>query len=204
MELVSIFGTWVAAAKLESLDINAALEYVKTLDNKDVSNGDNGSVTVTQKLLDAPIFKNVKEECEYLSKLYVEDQGHIVDQIKISSSWGNTLKQNEPINIHNHPNSYVSGVFYLTEGSPLNFHNPLTTEDLFTFRPLIKWDENNSRTWQMAKLGLKPGWVFIFPSKLKHHVNNNDNEYRYSVAFNTLPVGLTGDLTQQINIKTIE
>ena len=138
-----------------------------------------------------------------MSKLYVEDQGHIVDQIKMTNSWGNTLKQNQPINIHNHPNSYVSGVFYLTEGSPLTFHNPLTTEDLFTFRPLQNWEENNPRTWQMTTLGLKPGHLFIFPSKLKHHVGNNSNNYRYSIAFNTLPVGQLGDLTQQINIKEV-
>ena len=33
MQMIPIFGAYVGAAKLESLDVNAALEYVKTLDD---------------------------------------------------------------------------------------------------------------------------------------------------------------------------
>lgn len=55
---------------------NAALEHVKTLDEKYAHGGDNGNVTVTQRLLDAPMFSEVKKECEHLAKAYVDVQGH--------------------------------------------------------------------------------------------------------------------------------
>ena len=204
MQMIPVFGTYVGVAKIESLNIEKALEYVQTLEEEDAYGGDNGAVTITQRLLDAPIFVDVKKEIENLSKEYVSIQGHVVDEVKIASSWGNTLRRDEPINVHMHPNSYISGVFYLTDGSPLHFHNPLITEDLFTFRPIVQWDPDNSHTWQVIHLEPKPGWMFLFPSKVKHHVEYNENDYRYSIAFNTLPVGPIGDSTKQMTIKNLE
>jgi len=204
MQMIPIFGAYVGAAKLESLDVNAALEYVKTLDEKDAYGGDNGAVTITQRLLDAPMFSEVKKECEHLAKAYVEVQGHTVDQVQIASSWGNTLRKDEPIHPHTHPNSYISGVLYLTGGSSLNFHHPLVTEDLFTFRPVVVWDAENPHTWQVMSMNPEPGALFLFPSKLKHHVDNNENDFRYSIAFNTLPTGPIGDNTKEMNIATVK
>tara|TARA_B110000093_G_scaffold172550_1_gene203674 strand:- start:2 stop:607 length:606 start_codon:yes stop_codon:yes gene_type:complete len=200
MQMIQIFGAWIGATRLSSLDINAALDYVQTIDN-DI--GGNGATTVTQRLLDVPIFNSVKKEIEILTKEYVVNQGHIVDEVKISSSWGNTLTKGQPISMHQHPNSYVSGVLYLTEGAPLHFHNPLQTEDLFTFRPNVQWDADNIHTWQVMYLTPEPGSMFLFPSKLNHSVEHNETDYRYSIAFNTLPIGELGDSTKQINIKQI-
>ena len=207
MQMIPMFGTFVGAAKLESLDpttISTALEYVSTLDEKDAEGGDNGAVTITQRLLDAPLFSEVKKECEHLAKAYVDVQGHQVDEVKIASSWGNTLRRDEPIHVHMHPNSYVSGVLYLTGGSMLSFHQPLITEDLFTFRPLIVWDEKNPHTWQVMSVTPEPGALFLFPSKLKHHVDSNETDFRYSIAFNTLPTGSIGDSTKEMNIAEIK
>jgi len=203
MQMIPVFGAWVGVAKLESLNINETLEYVKSLDEQHAYGGDNGTVTVNQRLLDDSIFENVKTEIEKLTKEYIDIQGHVVEEVKVASSWGNTLRKDEPIHVHCHPNSYVSGVFYLTEGSPLHFHNPVVIEDLFTFSPLQKWDPNNQHTWQTIYLEPKPGWIFLFPSKLKHHVEFNENDYRYSIAFNTLPIGTIGDSTKEMNIKEI-
>lgn len=204
MQMIQIFGAWVAVTKLQSLDIPSSLEHVKTLDVKYEYDGDHSSVTITQRLLDAPIFEAVKAECEHLSKAYVDLQGHQVDHVKIVSSWGNTLRKAAEIHVHMHPNSYVSGVFYLTEGAPLNFHNPLQTEDLFTLRPLVRWDDQNQHTWQVLKLPIKPGYLFLFPSRLLHHVDQNDNDFRYSIAFNTMPTGSIGDSTKELNIVKVE
>lgn len=203
MQMIPMFGTYVGAAKLKSLNVDSALEYVKNLKEHDAYGGDNGAVTVTQRLLDEPIFKDVKDECEHLAKAYVDVQGHQVDEVKIASSWGNTLRKDEPIHVHMHPNSYVSGVLYLTGGSSLSFHHPLITEDLFTFRPLITWDADNHHTWQVMSMNPEPSALFLFPSKLKHHVDANENDYRYSIAFNTLPVGSIGDSTKEMNIHSI-
>lgn len=203
MQMIPIFGTWVGVAQLRSLDIAAALEHVGTLEQKPESSG-RGSVTTTQRLLDAPLFQAVKAECEQLSKAYVKLQGHEVHEVRIASSWGNTLGKDDPIHVHMHPNSYVSGVFYLTEGAPLNFHNPLQTEDLFTLRPLVRWHEHNQHTWQVLKLPIKPGHILIFPSRLLHHVEQNDNDFRYSIAFNTMPTGSIGDTTKELNIVGVE
>lgn len=202
MQIIPIFGTYIGVAKIESLDIDNALEHVQSLES--YTKEDHGYNTVTLRMLHDPVFAEVKKEIEQLSKEYVSIQGHVVDKIKVTASWGNELRRGDPVNVHNHPNSFISGVFYLTEGSPLNFHNPLSTEDLFTFRTQIKHDDNNPHTWQVLKLPIQPGYVILFPSKVMHHVDKNENDFRYSIAFNTLPlVNYERGLGNEMNINTL-
>lgn len=204
MQMIQIFGAWIGVAPVTSLDLGHALDYVKTVKETYAEGYDNGSVTVTQRLLDAPEFSSVKQELAALCLEYVHTQGHRVQGVQIGNSWGNTLKRDEPIHVHTHPNSYVSGVFYLTDGAPLNFHNPLQTEDLFMVRPLVEWQENNEHTWQVLKVPVRAGYVLLFPSRLKHHVDKSDTDYRYSIAFNTMPTGAIGDESKELDITGIQ
>lgn len=202
MQIIPLFGTHVGVAKLESLDINKALAHVKTLET--FTKPGHAHNTVTMRLLHDPFFNDVKQECEELSKQYVNIQGYEVDKVKVTASWGNELQKDDPVNVHNHPNSFVSGVFYLTNGSPLNFHNPLSAEDLFTFRLKLIHDDENQHTWQVLKLPIEPGYLILFPSKVMHHVDPNENNYRYSVAYNTVPlVEYEFGLGNEMNIDTI-
>ena len=203
MQMIQIFGTWIGVAPVKSLDLRTALEYVQTVPETVAEPGTNGSVTESQRLLDVPEFVTVKRELEQLALEYVHLQGHRVHSVQIGNSWGNTLKHNEPIHMHTHPNSYVSGVFYLTDGVPLNFHNPLLTEDLFMVRPLVEWQEDNQYTWQVLKVPIRAGYVILFPSRLKHHVDPSDTDYRYSIAFNSMPTGSIGDSTKELDITGI-
>ena len=202
--MMQLFGVWIGISKLESLDVEESIDFVKTLDHQSAEGGDHGKVTQTQALLSDPFFKNVRAEIEQLTKEYVSIQGHDVEQIQIASSWGNILSSGEPIHAHSHANSYVSGSFYLTSGSPIHFHNPLTVESLFTFSPNVQFDQHNQMTWRTMYLEPQPGQIIMFPSKLKHHVEKNTSDYRYSIAFNTLPIGNFGHITKQINIKSLE
>lgn len=203
MQMIQIFGTWIGVAPVKTLDLKGALEYVQTVPETVAEPGTNGSVTESQRLLDAPEFETVKRELEQLALEYVHLQGHRVHSVQIGNSWGNTLKHSEPIHMHTHPNSYVSGVFYLTDGVPLNFHNPLLTEDLFMVRPLVEWQEDNQYTWQVLKVPIRAGYVILFPSRLKHHVDPSDTDYRYSIAFNSMPTGSIGDSTKELDITGI-
>jgi len=202
MQIIPIFGTHLGVAKLESLDIGKALTHVNTL--KTYTKPGHAHNTETIRLLHDSFFISVKHECEKLSKEYINALGHELDRIKITSSWGNELRKGDPVNVHNHPNSFISGVFYLTDGSPLNFHNPLSHEDLFTFRTKVLHDDENPHTWQILKIPINPGYLILFPSKIMHHVEQNENDYRYSVAFNTLPlVEYEHGLGNEMNINTI-
>jgi len=204
MQMIQIFGTWIGVAPITNLDRDAALEYLQSIPETPKESGTNGAVTQSQRLLDAPLFAQTKSELELLALEYVTTQGHSVTGVHIGNSWGNTLRKNEPIHTHTHPNSYVSGVFYLTDGVPLNFHNPLLTEDLFMVRPTVLWQENNPHTWQVLKVPIKPGYAILFPSRLKHHVDPSDTDYRYSIAFNTMPVGAIGDESKELDITGIQ
>jgi uncharacterized protein (TIGR02466 family) len=202
MEFVNVFGVYIASVNLKSLDIKKALKYVQTeVDTKKSGNDNNGSLSKNQRILDCDFFSDVKEEIESYCKEYAVAHGHVVEGVKICNSWGNLLKIGEPIHAHYHVNSYISGSFYLTEGSPIWFHN--TIDNLFTFLPAIKFDPNNIKTWQTMFFNPVPGSMFLFPSMLTHHVDNNSNSYRYSIAFNTLPCGNFGLETSNYNIQKI-
>jgi len=204
MQMIQIFGTWIGVAPIRNIDTQALLLHVQSLPETVAGPGTSGSVTQSQRLLDAPEFSSVKRELEQLCFEYVHTQGHRVQGVQIGNSWGNTLRRNEPIEAHTHTNSYVSGVFYLTDGSPLNFHNPLLTEDLFMVRPLVEWQEHNPHTWQVLKVPIKEGYAILFPSRLRHHVDPSDTDYRYSIAFNSMPVGAIGDSTKELDIIGIQ
>jgi uncharacterized protein (TIGR02466 family) len=203
MNLIELFGVYIGSTKLESLDIVKAIKFVNSIEHESAEGGDHGQVSVSQMILHEPFFKDVKDEIEHLATTYVSMHGHAIDQVQIASSWGNILTSGEPIHAHSHANSYVSGSFYLTTGAPIHFHNPLTTEELFTLSPNVVFDEKNKLTWRTIYIEPTPGQVLFFPSKLKHHVESNNTNYRYSIAFNTLPTGAFGHTTKHINISSL-
>ena len=91
MQIIPIFGTQVGVAKLESLDIDKALSHVNSL--KTYTKPGHAHNTETLRLLHDPFFSSIKQECEQLSKEYINTLGHELDRIKITSSWGNEQKR---------------------------------------------------------------------------------------------------------------
>ena len=210
MEIHEIFGYSIGLHKLKTLDIDKALEYVTSTDNKTYDEGlgttgnDNGKTSLNQRFLDLPLFEDVKKEIEQKSLEYVKAHGHKVQSIGVTASWCNILNNTNIIHRHNHANSYVSGSFYLTEGSPILFYRRPPIGQLFTFTPEIEFDENNSKTWETARINPTPGSLLIFPSLVDHSVENNTNDFRCSIAFNTMPIGDFGGKTKNINIGELK
>ena len=64
----------------------------------------------------------------------------------ITQSWLNVTRQNEHHEIHNHPNSIISGVYYLTDKSTIIFNSPFTASGSRTI--FIDSEINNS--WNFA------------------------------------------------------
>lgn len=116
-----------------------------------------------------------------------KDNGWTCDRIVVNKSWVNrsdagTLHRHDA---HRHPMSYLSGIYYLTEGPPTVFLDPI-----------------DKREWQQFHLDGGPytetrifchpgaGNLVIFPSWLIHASVENDSDIdRYTIAFNTFPQG---------------
>jgi uncharacterized protein (TIGR02466 family) len=108
----------------------------------------------------------------------------------IKEMWGNVLESGGHQALHNHANSFVSGIIYLSESHP-------SAQTVFAKAPGgsdFVFNNTNAR----AKLGAynagkwvspvpAPGDLLLFPSYLLHEVPTNGGERRISLAFNAIP-----------------
>ena len=124
------------------------------------------------------------------------------DKIKISSSWGNRTGGHSIHGAHSHPNSFISGIFYLTDSSAKTvfFCNNHWTGDNDPLKPT-----NLSNIVQMMFPGSEhniiqhfqpsiAGNLILFPSSLIHAVTQTEHhaENRYTMSFNSFPCGKIG------------
>lgn len=102
----------------------------------------------------------------------------------ITGCWANINPPGSYHPTHNHPNNYLSGVYYVAVpdvGTHLVFQDP---------RPIsiMPWTGQLSRiTSNAAVQEPRPGRMVIFPAWLRHHVPTNEGETeRISIAFNLM------------------
>lgn len=108
----------------------------------------------------------------------------------ITEMWGNVLGTGGRQALHNHANSFVSGIVYLSRSHP-------SANTVFARAPGgadFVFNNTNAR----AKLGPyssgkwvspdpSPGDLLLFPSYLLHEVPTNQGGRRISLAFNAIP-----------------
>ena len=139
---------------------------------------------------------NLKRDILNHAKNYLKEIGHRFLDLQIADSWGNILNQFESIHSHCHPNSYISGTFYLTEGSSIHFESPL--QEIKSMKPKKNYSENY-RTWDSYAIKPQEGLLIIFPSWLNHTVSPATQNERVSIAFNILPKGMFGSPSARVN-----
>jgi uncharacterized protein (TIGR02466 family) len=111
----------------------------------------------------------------------------------IKEIWVNFLETGGSQSIHNHANSFVSGVLYLTPSHPtanIVFHKSLGGAD-FAFKNQnenVRFGPYNGGKWGMPTIAA--GDLVLFPSYLLHEVPTNRGNQRISVAFNAIPTRL--------------
>lgn len=108
----------------------------------------------------------------------------------IKEIWTNVLETGGSQAIHNHANSFVSGIVYLTvppDGTGTVFHRSLGGSD-YSFVNNNKQSRigpYNASRWQVPPL--RAGDMVLFPSYLLHEVPVNGGDQRLTMAFNALP-----------------
>ena len=122
---------------------------------------------------------------EYGTHLLVERLEWLLKEM-----WGNVLDHGGRQAMHNHANSFVSGVVYLTRSHP-------SAQTVFMKSPgghdfMFKNDhagmtpgEFNADKW--ISPAPAPGDMILFPSYLMHAVPPNQGERRITLSFNAIP-----------------
>lgn len=147
----------------------------------------------TYKIL-VDFFQNTLDE---IKKLYQYD----TERFEINSMWANLTNRGGHHTVHYHPNSYFSGIFYVSPGAPTIFKDPnilKITSALNVFSEEIREQSFNGQS----------GSLLIFPSWLYHGTVENDVDSRMTISFNSLPSGKTNyntknHLYSRMNIKSI-
>ena len=144
-------------------------------------------------ILNNKLFSSLKNELNLRVKDYFDKIISPSDDITpyITQSWLNYTETNQYHHKHKHPNSLVSGVFYINcmeEFDKIKFFK----ENYQTISPEIKnWNLWNSETWWFT---VKTGDIIMFPSSLSHMVENKEGtNTRISLAFNVFIKGKVGN-----------
>jgi hypothetical protein len=111
----------------------------------------------------------------------------------LKERWVNVLDTGGRQAMHNHANSFISGVVYLTpthaDARTVFMKSPGGTD--FTFRndhAAVTTGVYNADKW--ISPAPEPGDVVLFPSYLMHAVPMNPGERRITLAFNAIPTQL--------------
>jgi len=102
----------------------------------------------------------------------------------VTGCWANINPPGSYHPTHNHPNNYLSGVYYVDvpeSGPDLVFQDPRPVS-------IMPWSGKLSRiTANAAVEQAVPGRMVIFPSWLRHHVPSNaGSRERISISFNLM------------------
>lgn len=112
-------------------------------------------------------------------------------RLRITQSWLNWTKPGQFHHKHAHPNSFVSGCFYVNankESDKIFFYKDAYQQIKL---PPVEWNQYNSESWWYP---VGTNSLVFFPSHLTHMVQPvGGEETRVSLAFNTFPVGYVGE-----------
>ena len=188
----SIFPTPIYISKLDRELTNKELSFIDK--TKSDCNKNEGNITSNDNyILNHKIFKELKENLDLKVQDYFQKVISPTDSITpyITQSWLNYTETNQYHHKHAHPNSLVSGVFYINSDEKFD-KIKFFKEDYKTIKPEIKqWNLWNSETWWFP---VKTGDIILFPSSLTHMVETKEGtNTRISLAFNVFIKGKVGN-----------
>jgi len=105
---------------------------------------------------------------------------------KITGLWANIATLGGAVLMHNHPNNFLSGVYYVQVqpgADTITFHDP--RPQTAVIRPPVT--ELTSYNTDQVVVHLEEGMMVIFPAWLIHSVDpNHSDRERISVSFNVM------------------
>ena len=187
-----IFPTPIYISKLDRELTSLELKFVDK-NKKDHYKNDGNITSNNNYILNEKPFTNIKKELDLRVQDYFDKVISPANSITpyITQSWLNYTETNQYHHKHAHPNSLVSGVFYINcheEHDKIKFFN----DKYSTIKTEVKdWNIWNSETWWFS---VKTGNIILFPSSLTHMVETKKGDNtRISLAFNVFIKGTVGN-----------
>jgi uncharacterized protein (TIGR02466 family) len=188
----SIFPTPIYISKLNRDFTPLEIKFLNKKE-KDTYNNEGNITSNDNYVLNEKPFLNLKNELDLKVKEYFDNIICPSNKVKpyITQSWLNYTKRNQYHHKHQHPNSLVSGVFYINADEKLD-KIKFFKEDYQPIKLEIKeYNLFNSQSWWFT---VKTGDIVLFPSSLTHMVETKEGDNtRVSLAFNVFVEGKIGD-----------
>ena len=187
-ELLQIFPTPVLIIKYDG-DLSKELKYVDYLPYKEQKSNANFKSKDTY-LMEIEELKSIKDFFYESLNKYTKNISQSDQRLVVTQCWANKNPPGSKHHEHVHPNSILSGVFYLKQDKtlpPIQFAKSI--QGAMKLDPK-KYNNLNSETFLLPCVD---GELLLFPSNLKHSVPTNmGKEARISLSFNTFSVDTLG------------
>lgn len=195
----SLFPTGIYVDKLDFKLNKKQLKYAKTCGRK--QNTFNLSSS-NSYVLDLDMFKNLKKKIEEKAAHYllgVDSAPHDINFF-ITQSWFNYTKEKQSHHEHEHPNSYLSGAYYIDANKKLD--SIMFIDKRYKGQislPATEYNDYNSSSYELP---VSTGDIILFPSSATHKVDTKKGKNeRLSLAFNVFIKGDLGDETELWKLK---
>ena len=186
----NLFPTPVSFFKLGREFSDEETDFLLNLEQKP---NDGNTTSKERKLLDDPKLALLREFMDASVSAYFKEIYSPKNEVslRITQSWVNYTKPGQWHHKHAHPNSFISGVFYIKANKE--------TDRIHFFKdgyqqiklPVDQFNLYNSESWWLP---VGTGELILFPSSFTHMVEAIKGEdLRVSMSFNTFPVGYVGD-----------
>ena len=166
---------------------------LKFITEQETRNNDGNTTSINNNLFESAELAEVARFCEeslqqYFKEVYAPKHDVIP---YITQSWANYTKKGQWHHKHEHPNSFISGVFYVQAQKDIDkiyfYKNGYQQIKV----PTESFNLYNSESWW---LGVETGQLILFPSHLTHMVQAvQTDETRISISFNTFLKGYIGN-----------
>ena len=184
MRARSVLGAWL---------VRALVDHFSTRATNDNNSSPNLAHTQMLKPSDSPLFADA---AGLIKPKLVEFGAHLFGERlpwAIKEMWVNVLDNGGRQAMHNHANSFISAVVYLTPTHPgsqtVFMKSPGGTEFMFkNDHQAVTPTEFSADKW--VSPAPEPGDMVLFPSYLMHAVPPNQGERRITLSLNAIPAQL--------------
>jgi len=166
------------------------LNFIKNLEQR---NNDGNMTSVNNNLFDCPEVAEIARFCEESLAEYFKEVYAPKNEVQpyVTQAWANFTQKGQWHHKHEHPNSFISGVFYVQAQEDIDKIHFYKNGYQQIRVPTENFNLYNSDSWW---LGVKTGQLVLFPSHLTHMVQTvQTDETRISISFNTFLSGYIGN-----------
>jgi uncharacterized protein (TIGR02466 family) len=117
---------------------------------------------------------------------------------QITACWATVLARGAAHKMHQHPNNFLSGVYYLRThpgADTINFHDPRNQTGIIR-PPIVELTAENT---DLTVVRVRDGTMLLFPAYLQHSVDATTSaEERISISFNIMFSAFTENVSKPL------